>query len=30
MNLMAEMAPAGEDHREITLVGGGNDFFVAN
>ena len=30
MNLMAEMAPAGENHREIALVGGGNDFFVAN
>ena len=30
MNLMAEMAPAGEDHREIAPVGGGNDLFVAN
>lgn len=30
MNLMAEMADTGEDHRQIALVGGGNDFFVAN
>ena len=25
---MAKMADAGEDHRQITLVGGGNDFLI--
>ena len=28
--LMPEMANAGEDHRHVALVGGGDDFFVAN
>ncbi|HZE56306.1 MAG TPA: hypothetical protein VE031_00480 [Chthoniobacterales bacterium] len=28
--LMPEMAHAGEDHRHVTLVGGGDDFLVAD
>ncbi len=30
MTLMAKMADAGEDHREIAFVGGGDDFFVTD
>src|SRR5712671_6490429 len=27
---MAEMAHAGEDHRQVETVGGGDDFFIAD